>query len=72
MPTFVELRKMIQLAAAELGAKVSGNRAKSLAAALLTQQSDYSTLTYKDTVGEEAVRRWLRDMLGIEREGVTA
>lgn len=65
MPTFPETRKLIQLAASELDVPMSGNRAKSLACALLTQDTEFSTLTYSDPTGDEAVRRALRWLAGV-------
>ena len=61
--TFCELRKTIQLAGSEFGVAISGNRAKQLAASLLTQDADYSNLTYPDPTGERAVMRAVADML---------
>lgn len=61
MPSFVETRKLIQVAAVEIGARVSGRQAKHLAGQMLTQCEDYSTLTYSDPTALAAVHAWMKD-----------
>lgn len=60
MPNFVETRKLIQIAAAEIGTPCSTRQAKHLAGQMLTQCDDYSTLTYSDPTAMAAVRSWMK------------
>ena len=59
-PGFVQVKKWILEAAAELGADISVRHAKSLAGDWLAASThdDYSRLTYADPVGEGVARRW--------------
>ena len=62
--TFAETRRRIQqMAADEFGISISVNRSKVIAAAVVTLDSDYSSLTYNDPTGERAIRHALADML---------
>lgn len=61
MPDFVQTRKLIQVAAADLGLKYSVRQCKHLAGQLLTQDAEYSTLTYSDPTALAAVRSWMKD-----------
>ena len=64
MPTFIQVRKWIQEAAQLMGAKISVRKAKHYAGEyLLTLDAElsYNSLTYSDSTGEEACKRWFME-----------
>lgn len=64
MPNFIQVKKWIQEAAELMGAKVSNRKAKHYAGEwLLTQDAElsYNSLTYSDSTGEEACKRWFME-----------
>ena len=66
MPTFTQVKKWIQEAAAQLGAEISNRKAKHYAGEWLIIQDamlSYDSLTYKDETGEEACKRWFMDQV---------
>ena len=60
MPSFMQVRDWIREAAREMGAQISGRKAKHYAGEyLLTLEGlAHSTITYSDPTGEEACKRW--------------
>lgn len=70
MPTFIQVKEWIREAGEHYGVKVSVRHAKSLAGAYMTSieadpQLSYNSLTYTDTTGEEACRRWFASRCAI-------
>ena len=64
MPNFIQVKKWIQEAAELMGAKISGRKAKHYAGEYLLTldaQLSYNSLTYSDTTGEEACKRWFME-----------
>lgn len=66
MPNFIQVKKWIQEAAEMMGARISNRKAKHLAGEWLLVQDatlSYNSLTYSDSTGEEACKRWFHSVI---------
>lgn len=68
MPNFVLVKQWIKAEAKNLGGYISERQAKALAGSYMTNFEDdpalrSSSLTYRDSTGEEACRAWFRNKI---------
>lgn len=69
MLTFKNVKQWIREEARSVGAQLSGKEAQAMAGAYMTEMDSdpalrYSSLTYADNTGEQAVKAWFKRVAG--------